>query len=330
VNKTIRNESDVVVSTVSRQEKMIGTHVLCVMLVLSLFLSMSIAEEPKTQNEMNITPVLKTREIRNEKGDLEKIESYYIDPSGKEVLHGHQIEMADGHKFREYDYVDGKKNGPFIEWRGASPYICRKGYYRRDQRIGSWLMWNCPEELRSMEFYDKDVPTGTWIDWHSNGQKASECTYKDGCIKDKKLYWRENGDIYQENIYNGKGIQLEVTTWHPNGKKMMRGTYLDQKDIKTVLENQKGLDLQDGRWTYWDEEGNIVADGVWKDGKPWEGVCGKVSGGSLSSIYYVQSLLLARYKDGKMIEEVTLPSSKESDPKEKRKDKKSDLTPGRS
>lgn len=62
----------------------------------------------------------------------------------------------------------------------------------------------------------------------------------------KALVFRKNGKL------NGP-----VLSWHENGRRHFQGQCKDGE--------------RDGIWRYWDEKGNLVAEGEFRNGKRWNG-----------------------------------------------------------
>jgi antitoxin component YwqK of YwqJK toxin-antitoxin module len=106
---------------------------------------------------------------------------------------------------------------------------------------------------------DKDgIFKTTYTYWDENGQKTHADTYKDGYLK-KSTYWDKNGqkthaytyqDGYEKNprfglVYLHDGIS-KFNYWYENG--------------------QKELEVQDGKSTRWDENGQIKSESIYKDG----------------------------------------------------------------
>jgi antitoxin component YwqK of YwqJK toxin-antitoxin module len=201
------------------------------------------------------TQPLHVEEIRAEKGNvypegtLIETKTYYLNASGEKVLHGPDIHFyEDGKTWRQVEYRDGKMDGLLVEY---DPYFgekAREVHYRDDRR------------------------EGPAVEWYSKGRKASECTYHHDRIVGKRLYWNEtNGALRAEEVYDDDGYLAEFTVWHENGQKAKHGQF---KGVwPDVWGGPQLAGKRDGTWTYWDDQGKVVAEGQWRKGEPWEGTC---------------------------------------------------------
>jgi antitoxin component YwqK of YwqJK toxin-antitoxin module len=171
--------------------------------------------------------------------------SYYIDASGKQILHGPDIQfLENGNKWRESQYRHGKREGLLIEWDPISGDKVREESYRADRR------------------------EGPAVEWHSKSRKRSECTYRDDRIVGKRVYWNAAGALQVEEVYDEKGNLSELTGWHDNGQKAKHGGF---KGVwPEVWGGAQLAGKRDGTWTYWDTDGKLVAEGQWRSGRPWE------------------------------------------------------------
>lgn len=208
--------------------------------------------------------------------------------NGKEVRHGPQVEWnQSGGKSREIYYVQGRRHGAQTEWDSLGNKILE----------GSW---------------EHDLKVGRWTRWHRPGHKASECMYKNGHIDEMETFWNDEGNLIREDRYDEAGHLREMTTWYRNGQKWRHGGFSVPKNGE-VTDPAKSAP-RDGIWTYWNFEGQIAAQGTWKDGRPWDGVCG---------IPYKQSWTnphngleyFELYKDGKLIAQTVMAEKDAVDPK---------------
>jgi antitoxin component YwqK of YwqJK toxin-antitoxin module len=200
------------------------------------------------------TAPIQIEEVRAKKGNLVpegtllETKSYYLDASGKQVLHGPDIEFFEnGKKWRESEYRHGKREGLLIEWSHLTGEKVLEETYHADRREGLAVEW-----------YFKDV-------------KRSECTYRGDRIVGKRLYWGTNGRLQVEEVYDEWGVLTEYTAWHDNGTRAKHGKFKGR--WRDVWGGPYLAGRRDGTWTYWDQGGNVLAEGQWRDGKPWEGTC---------------------------------------------------------
>ncbi len=86
--------------------------------------------------------------------------------------------------------------------------------------------------------------------------------------------------------------------WHQNGQKSMEGGLVASKGKDELFENPP---LKHGTWKSWKEDGKILAEGVWKNGKPWDGICFVPLSGDAGSAMGLEQF--NRYRWGVLIEE---------------------------
>lgn len=279
-----------------------GRSYLIVLLGLGLLDACRHEEAPVAQSSSS-SPSVRTEEHRNAQGALILTESFYIDSHGQKVLHGPQVRWSDGRKYQEVNNVNGEHDGVFTEWDPVFGYKAREGRYTKGRKDGRWLDWDAHGNVVGESFYEQGVPVGRCSTWHSPGknkekQKQSMCVYKDGHIDGEKVYWNEKGTVIRNERYDASGNLREVTAWYDNGRKEYHGFYSAPKEDGSLHLFERPA--KDGAWTYWNNKGEVTAEGAWKDGKPWDGVCGAPVAGDAGSAGGLEWFGL--YKDGKLIE----------------------------
>jgi antitoxin component YwqK of YwqJK toxin-antitoxin module len=217
----------------------------------------------------------RTEETHWDNGKLRAQSVFYLDAAGKKILHGIQKDGFENGQLRlSIEYVEGLRQGVLTEWYPDG----------QKAREGSWI---------------KDHETGLWAGWQPSGEKEWEAIYKDGRIVGKKVYWatppmvvpRPPGPrskelvIVREENYDATGDMTEVVKYHYNGKQSMRGLFTAGK--------------KNGTWTYWDKSGEVLADGVWKDGAPWSGSIAFPQAGDASVISEVANIV--KYQNGEPV-----------------------------
>ena len=90
--------------------------------------------------------------------------------------------------------------------------------------------------------------------WYENGQLQSQSITVDGQITDTS--WYEDGQKKSQDIHYDEYITH--TTWHKNGQKSYEGKY--NKSMEPI-----------GPSTEWHENGDVISQGNFKNGKP-EGI----------------------------------------------------------
>jgi hypothetical protein len=232
------------------------------------------ASAPPAPSAMNI----QTRDIRDDAGELLVTETFYTDETGTDVKEGPEVHWYQpGKKHIEVPYHRGRIHGILREWSEGG------------------------KKTREEQFKDgfQDGPSTTW---YTSGQLQSESLYKDGKIIGKKRSYSEAGKLRKEQVYDKTGTLSEVTTYYDNGQSKIHGYFGSQADTTKFLWGQAGNLNKNGTWTYWDEQGRVIAEGIFKDGQPWEGICG-VSQRDSSFIRETWG----RFHEGKLIEPVRDP-----------------------
>lgn len=186
-----------------------------------------------------------SHETRWDNGNLRSRSFYYLDPTGRKVLHGEQLECFESGqpRLRLY-YVSGKREGTLTEWDPNG----------KKAREGDWK---------------NGRESGPWTAWQPTGDKYWEATYREGRIIGKKVSWA-SGIIVREETYDEQGELIAVVGYHLDGAISIRGAFSKGK--------------RHGTWTHWNEAGAQVAVGEWRDGKPWSGTVATPVAGDAGSI----------------------------------------------
>jgi len=106
--------------------------------------------------------------------------------------------------------------------------------------------------------YQVEIWHGLATGYHNNGQKSWECRYVNGQRDGEFRAWADNGQLtMQATVVMGRVHGLS-TEWSGNhGRKMRELTY-EQGQLQ-------------GRSRTWDMEGELLTDGLFRAGQPWEG-----------------------------------------------------------
>jgi len=198
---------------------------------------------------------LQVEEIRAQAGGfypvgmLIETKSYYVNAAGEKILHGPNVQFYENGKVRlVVPYRHELTDGLLVEY---SPYTGEK---EREEQ------------------FREGRREGLSIEWHYPGRKASQCTYHNDRIVGSRVCWNsKNGAPSFQETYDANGDLAEVTAWYDNGQLEKRGRF---KGVwPDVWGGPQVSGRRDGTWTYWNPDGKVVAEGEWKDGKPWSGTC---------------------------------------------------------
>ncbi len=147
---------------------------------------------------------------------------------------------------------------------------------------GTWnRWWFAGGTMESVAVRD-GLRQGRCVQWHGNGRKQSEGKYEKGEKKGKWLYWDQEGRRCREEHYvrgkrsgiirewYGSGQLMSVCDWQ-NGSNHGQYSFWFANGVKAI-EGQFVRGRWAGKWTIYDKGGAVIAVGVYRDGRPWEGV----------------------------------------------------------
>jgi len=216
---------------------------------------------------------IEVREARSSDGRLFWRGEFYITRRGEAVEHGKKVWYYDnGQPMREAWYAYGKMDGPSTEW-----YLYG-GARKTEGQFGSNLM------------------TGRWIHWFGEGRKAWEALYSADKLVGTKRSWYYSGELWSEEDYDWGRITA-ARSWYRNGGRLREEAFKDG--------------VKHGPARYWTEDGELLAEGIWREGKPWDGVCLVTFGEPIGTIY-IPPAGFAEYRSGDMVRKLDIPIPKES------------------
>ena len=227
----------------------------------------------------------------------------------------------------KFFYEDGKIlcAGSYASGKGHHPIAQIKDIPQEGIK-GLWTYWNKDGRKVEEGYYDKNgVEKGNWAFWDLDGKKhlgkkishkifndKHALKYLDGIFlvtgplnEEKNIYtqghgsirsgrldglwtfWNDSGVLSLKKYYKMGTPEGQYTTYHQSGHKMTDGM------VKGL--NEYGKLIKEGKWLFWDEEGNIkedvyyingIRDGlttyfsksgnenskiIYKNGDPWNG-----------------------------------------------------------
>ncbi|MFT5130524.1 MAG: antitoxin component YwqK of YwqJK toxin-antitoxin module [Rhodothermales bacterium] len=175
-----------------------------------------------------------------------------------------------GKQRAEYIYRNGLFEGEGRTW-SAKGNLLAVGLYRAD-KAWSGTFWEVGpaesyylitryaggEAIDSILYEAGDPMNGAIVEWHGE-QRIRRCHYKDG---------RKNGD---EVRWSPAGAIQSECEWVDN---RIHGVYIEYNELSGketwVVHCKNGV--KDGPEWMWDEQGNLIVDGMNKRGEPWAGV----------------------------------------------------------
>jgi antitoxin component YwqK of YwqJK toxin-antitoxin module len=145
------------------------------------------------------------------------------------------------------------RDGKLIVWDGCGRRT--ETTLRSGKREGEERKWSHRGVLISQGQWVGDQLAGQWRIYYPSGRRQSVLHYDKGTLHGVCSYWAEMGEKTEESEYSN-GTWSVMTTWYTNG--------LIQSE-----ETEPGSGR--GRSRFWTPDGQLVADGQYRDGKRWEG-----------------------------------------------------------
>ncbi|MBC7977675.1 MAG: hypothetical protein H7138_22080 [Myxococcales bacterium] len=206
----------------------------------------------------------------------------------------------EGHKERQGNYLDGKRDGPWTEW--ADDKIVFTGSYTRGKPSGEFIYYDRNEnelgrfsirrgtgtmltywgnrKVASRQQLVRGTPDGPYQELTTRGQVVVEGQYRDGA-KDgvwlestpdgvptiSKSWKRGRLDGVVKKYVDGK-VSTEAT--YKDGR--ADGLYVEYRAGKAAVTGQLADDRRTGTWTQIDGEGRVVLTATYQDGVlhgPW-------------------------------------------------------------
>lgn len=213
------------------------------------------------------------------KGDRHGIFTRWFEGSNKESVVSYKDNEEEGvakyfydngRQRAEYTFIDGLLEGESRTWSKEAKLLAI-GIYRQDKPWSGTIWEAGPSEstylitrydsgeaVDSILHEDGEPMNGAIVEWHGE-QRIRRCRYKDG---------RKNGD---EVRWSPEGAILSECDWLDN---RIHGVYIEYSEFSGketwVVHCKNGV--KDGPEWLWDEKGNLIGDGMNKQGKPWAGV----------------------------------------------------------
>jgi antitoxin component YwqK of YwqJK toxin-antitoxin module len=117
----------------------------------------------------------------------------------------HFMYYPNGMKKREFNYVEGKKNGPQLGWYDDGNKWYVKNYVAR-AREGEQTEWYRNGQVKSTDIYKDGKLNGTCRAWYKNGQLHEEIDFKNGLKKGTRLRLAYDGDTILCEIYHNNKL----------------------------------------------------------------------------------------------------------------------------
>ncbi|APR81112.1 Hypothetical protein A7982_06459 [Minicystis rosea] len=162
--------------------------------------------------------------------------------------------------WRELDYVDGKKQGPFV-WRHSNGMAQRIGTYVDDQIHGPLVIRYRSGTIAGEGTFRTGKLHGHWVQRHENGNLYYETDYVDDKRMGPWVWAEENGQVTERGAHDNGERTGEWSLWSKDGVLIEQGTYVTGK--------------RHGAWKLRRADGSICAEGEYVAGVmhgPWRTV----------------------------------------------------------
>lgn len=190
-----------------------------------------------------------------------------------------------GKKARELNYVNGLENGTDT-WYYENGKLARINHYDNGERYGEWKYFSEEGKLIDHTHYKKDKPHGIWKKYYDNGTVKYEGMYNEKGDFSQWKEFNETKKIIGWGNYNELKKEGKWTNYYENGYVKSFGLikgeleypqeliYLDIHlypyaysyggEIPFIIETT--LFVQGGEWKEYDQKGNLIAKGNYKNG----------------------------------------------------------------
>ena len=155
-----------------------------------------------------------------------------------------------GHKQSEGHYNNGKKDGPWKEWDEF-------GTKRVTRSDGSFMYWGCLDyqNIAAEGMYKNGIKVGQWREGYSIG------SYVNG---KKNNTWTEYSRKY---LVGNASFISAISNYNLGIKDGLFETYNNGYDKEKLTEGYYKNGKKDGKWTYWDENGQKIHQTNYKNGR---------------------------------------------------------------
>lgn len=179
--------------------------------------------------------------------------------------HGRAVQHDDeGRLIAEGAYVDGQRDGTWIEWdESASPVEREEGTYRAGKRDGTFTEYRGDDVVRT-QVYVAGKMHGLRVQRESDGGRC-EVEYVEGRQQGLDRCWNARGKLIRESTWVDGHLEGLHRAWHANGKLEETGMYRDHEKTgvwtyyhangKRSREGEHDGYDEVGTWKAWDERG---------------------------------------------------------------------------
>jgi len=190
-------------------------------------------------------------------------------------------------------YENDMKNGEWIEWHENGQMSIRE-FYIDDKLDGIQKIWREDGSIGIEQSYKDGKKNGKTTRWYPNGIKDNEYNSLDDILHGEETYWDMDGNMTDFNTYDYGRFEYS-SSFYPNGQmkyetKYKKGTdkeWFENGQLKEegqLLLNEEGRYLKNGKWTKWDDKGNVISEIIYKDGELSEDYKAKLQSAYVNNI----------------------------------------------
>lgn len=196
-------------------------------------------------------------------------------------LHAQKSEAFFDYSFKpsnysRYYYVVTEKQDSL--WHREAYFVSQRslameGWYKDDNcqiphGIVSW--YHTTKFLKSKGIYNNGKKTGIWKQYDKDGFLIDSSQYENNRLKGAGFKWYPDGMLSDSLNFDGEGNGVQLS-WYNSGKLSAAG-YWTQDTVKT------------GKWRYFDEEGVMMAEEEYTDGRLTRCNCFDEKGQKIDSV----------------------------------------------
>ena len=204
-------------------------------------------------------------------------DTVYLPNKDKPFTGKNLCKYENGQNKSKGEIKDGKLDGKWTYWH-KNGQIKKEMWWDGIFNRSTEYQYNNSGQIESKEnyIYDK-LTSSTLYEYHLNGNIQSESSFKDGIEDGKEIWWYENGQIELEFNYK-EGVPIGTSIgWYKSGKKEFEESYKNgvfssgttwyENGQKKSEQNWTDWEKNNGKKTLWNENGQIVAEAIYKDGE---------------------------------------------------------------
>jgi hypothetical protein len=131
---------------------------------------------------------------------------------------------ANGNRWYESTWLNGKKHGRYTLWDGEGRRVEQQNW--RDHYLqGVSTRWYEDGQVAEEANYERFLFHGTYRAWFRNGQISVQAGFKKGLRDGQFVVWHQNGNKHCEANFKGDRLDGDWQEWDQNGNLIKKATY---------------------------------------------------------------------------------------------------------